>query len=716
MKKRNYFFLYFFIISFVHVTTAYTADETVIISAEGLVDPQADIYEKNEELMHLDLQNDAKKQVIEKAVSMYIDDKNLNENYLLVNDMVLTSSPTLIKKVIEESEPWLGKDGLMHLKLTAEVYTVRTKEALETLSGKNRQLKLKEVGNPRISVAITVKDAERDSGTPPTRSEVAENIFKKQMASFGYRVWSEEAADDINQGMARKSEAKGNKKLAAFYATNKASDFRVIGSVKFQPVLLTMKASGIKIKKYALNSWTVSCHNTMTGEELYFNNKIPKSKSWASEDQALNDIGQMISNEFSADFFEQHLTAPVTTYQLMVEGLPSWELGELLQKELVGLRSILNVGFRSFELDGIALYEIQSSDNRNNFSHVINKNILKPLNKKLGDKVFKLASVNGTVIRLIFQSDQDEDTIIANFENSVPSSLAKAPKERIADLGQSSDAKKAISHVNPQAIKLITLAQSPTKQQTGTEANVKTGKQSIDCGKYSALLIGNNKYRSIEPLNTPIDDTKAIATVLSSQYGFKTTLLSNATRYEILSELNKLRTNLTREDNLLIYYAGHGWLDEDTNEGYWLPVDSERNNPANWLSNSSITNILKSMEAKHVMIVSDSCYSGTLTRGITISLRKPSYLKRMAFKRSRTVIASGGLEPVMDSGGGKTHSVFANAFIKVLNENKSTYIETTQLFPQIRRAVVIHSDQTPEYSDIRKAGHDGGEFIFHRSN
>ena len=716
MKSAGYFFLCFLLIPLTMVPAIHAAEDTVVISAEGLVDPAAEIYEQNEELMLQDLRNDARKQVIEKAVAMFVDDTTLNENYLLVNDMVLTRSPMLIKNIIEESPPQRGGDGLMHMKIKAEVYTAKTKEALTSLSQKNRTIKLKEAGSPRISVAITVKDAQRDSGTPPTRSEVAENVFKKQMASFGYRVWSEEAAQNINQGMAKRSEAKGDKKLAAFYATNSASDFRVVGSVKFQPVFITMKASGIKIKKYALNSWTVKCYNTLTGEELYFNNKIPEARSWASEDRALNDIGQMISNEFSADFFEQHLTSPVTTYQLMVEGMSSWDMGELLQEELVGLRSILNVDFRSFDIDGIALYEIQFSGNRNNFSRAINKEVLKPLNGKLGDKGFRLASVRGTVVRLIFKSDRDEDAIIADFENGAPSSLTKAPKERIAELSQSENTQKAISKVNPQAIKLISLAHSDKKQPAVTGDTDTLPAHSINFGTYSALLIGNNKYRSIEPLNTPVSDIKAIAEVLSSKYGFETTLLSDATRYEILTELNKLRSNLKREDNLLIYYAGHGWLDEDTNEGYWLPVDSERDNPANWLANSSITNILKSMEAKHVMIVSDSCYSGTLTRGITIALRKPSYLKRMAFKRSRTVIASGGLEPVMDAGGIKNHSVFATAFIEALDKNDAEYIETTQLFPKIRRAVVMKSDQTPEYSDVRKAGHDGGEFIFRKAN
>ena len=88
----------------------------------------------------------------------------------------------------------------------------------------------------------------------------------------------------------------------------------------------------------------------------------------------------------------------------------------------------------------------------------------------------------------------------------------------------------------------------------------------------------------------------------------------------------------------------------------------------------------------------------------------------MIQKRARTVLASGGLEPVLDTGGDENHSIFATALINALEENNSPYIETAHLFAKIRRAVVVNSDQTPEYSDVRKAGHNGGEFIFKRNN
>ena len=93
--------------------------------------------------------------------------------------------------------------------------------------------------------------------------------------------------------------------------------------------------------------------------------------------------------------------------------------------------------------------------------------------------------------------------------------------------------------------------------------------------------------------------------------------------------------------------------------------------------------------------------------------RTPSYLSRLSQKRARCVISSGGLEPVIDSGGKGLHSVFASAFIDALEENNEI-MDGVQLFNKLRRPVMLNSDQTPEYADIRKAGHEGGDFLFVR--
>jgi len=228
-----------------------------------------------------------------------------------------------------------------------------------------------------------------------------------------------------------------------------------------------------------------------------------------------------------------------------------------------------------------------------------------------------------------------------------------------------------------------------------------------------ALIIGNNNYDSFPNLLTPINDAQALAEILQNDYNFQTYLLENATRADIVGIMGKLKQDLTKNDNLLIYYAGHGWLDKEEDEGYWLPVNADKADESAWLSNSTITTKLKAMDANHVFVIADSCYSGKLTRGVGIRSKKKGddYTKR-----ARSVLSSGGLEPVVDSGGNNNnHSIFLSSIINSLKNNTGT-LTAEGLYNEIKRPVVLEADQTPEYSDIRNSGHEGGEFLFEKKN
>jgi uncharacterized caspase-like protein len=277
----------------------------------------------------------------------------------------------------------------------------------------------------------------------------------------------------------------------------------------------------------------------------------------------------------------------------------------------------------------------------------------------------------------------------------------------------------ATSQVAPAQAPTVAIPQAVMKRPPTTPTDLppvtleSSSGEGIAFGNYHALIIGNNRYHHLQGLQSAVRDARRLDEVLRTNYGFKTKLLIDATRNNILSELNSFRQNLTREDNLLIYYAGHGWVDEAADEGYWLPVDAAPDNPVNWLSNASLTATVRAINAKHVLVVADSCFSGKLTRGINVQIRASDYLTRMARKRSRTALTSGGLEPVLDAGGKEGHSIFASAFIQALSKNEAV-IDMSQMFSFIRRHVALAADQIPEYGDIRRAGHDGGDFLFVR--
>ena len=246
----------------------------------------------------------------------------------------------------------------------------------------------------------------------------------------------------------------------------------------------------------------------------------------------------------------------------------------------------------------------------------------------------------------------------------------------------------------------------------------------LNLGTYHALLIGNQKYPSLRQLNSPELDVKEIGALLKDRYGFAVTTLLNATRYQILTALNRYMETLTEKDNLLIYYAGHGEIDEATQVAFWLPVDADPKNDSNWISSDDLTRKIGPMRARHVLVVADSCYSGVLTRS-SISQAKPGatdeeraeWLKTVSAKKSRHLLSSGGRAPVMDGGGGK-HSVFAAVFIEALSVNNDV-LDGKHLGEAVSMRVLKKSKdmkfgegQLPDYRPIRFADNDGGEFLF----
>lgn len=246
--------------------------------------------------------------------------------------------------------------------------------------------------------------------------------------------------------------------------------------------------------------------------------------------------------------------------------------------------------------------------------------------------------------------------------------------------------------------------------------------EGVAIGKFYALVIGNQNYQHLPDLDTSANDAAAVAEILRDKFGYRVTLLKDATRYQILSEFNRLRKELTDKDNLLVYYAGHGELDRVNLRGHWLPVDAELNSSANWISNVSITDILNAMSVRHVLMVADSCYSGALTRSSLSQLdagqsskARKHWLKTLSKMRSRTALTSGGLAPVLDGGGGE-HSVFAKAFLAVL-KNLSDITEGQRVYREVSARVAYEAnryqvEQVPEYAPIKYSGHEAGDFIF----
>jgi serine/threonine-protein kinase len=249
-------------------------------------------------------------------------------------------------------------------------------------------------------------------------------------------------------------------------------------------------------------------------------------------------------------------------------------------------------------------------------------------------------------------------------------------------------------------------------------------------GRAYALVIGNGAYQHQPPLPSAIGDAEAVGDLLAARYGFVVRRLADATRAQILGALEELERQLGAEDRLLVYYAGHGGLEltppradaEPEAIGYWLPVDAAAAGDANVIPNSEIAASLKGMQARHVLIVADSCYAGTI--GLERLLAEPApasaqerrrELERLVGSRARLALTSGGTEPVPERPSGR--SVFADALLRVLAENRGV-LRSKDLIERVRPLVEdaslrrTRSAQTPTLGVIPDTNDDRGEFFF----
>jgi uncharacterized caspase-like protein len=227
-----------------------------------------------------------------------------------------------------------------------------------------------------------------------------------------------------------------------------------------------------------------------------------------------------------------------------------------------------------------------------------------------------------------------------------------------------------------------------------------------------AVLVGNNTYAApIPPLETPIADVSQIAAVLQSRFGFETRIVKDAGKAKIIEALNQVAAEAKADDSVLLFYAGHGYLLDDVNMGYWIPVDASVKTAQGWISNSDISKLLAAIPARQLILVSDSCYSGSLTKEqkvIRSGELKPEEILR---RRSVLVLSSGADEPVSDEGK-EGHSIFAWNLIKTLQATGSL-APGAQVWNSVRSGVTKEYPQQPQYGAVVSAGHtEGGDFLF----
>lgn len=225
------------------------------------------------------------------------------------------------------------------------------------------------------------------------------------------------------------------------------------------------------------------------------------------------------------------------------------------------------------------------------------------------------------------------------------------------------------------------------------------------------LVFGIDQYAVWPKLNNAVSDANAIAEVLKKKYNFKaenTTILTNemATKQGMIDEFKNIIEKIGPNDRLLIYFSGHGYFDPVLNEGYWIPQDAKRDVDADYLPNSYLVKMLKQISARHVFIIADACFSGSLF----IDSERGN-LDNAAQAKSRWALTSGRLEYV-DDGQSGGHSPFAKYVLYYLDNNNKSRSTAFEMINFVREKVSEESKQVPIGNVIKNAGDEGGEFIF----
>jgi serine/threonine-protein kinase len=404
------------------------------IAAVAMVDGTDARYSRDRNLLMVDLRDDARRQVIEKAVGIFVERGALMEHYDALASGIFGRGE-LVERLIDNARPRHGEDGLVYLPAAAEVRLQDLRKLVFRLSRDERVALIRAQGDPLISVAVSVRDAER--GSPIERSALAENVIKQRIRDFGFRV----ATPGGGGGP--------------------PPDFAIESEAKLKTLRHTLAASGITIQKYVLTSWTVKCTDHASNEDIYFDNRIPDagSGSWADEDHALQEIGTLVADAFSREFFAEHLPRASRDSRLAVRGLPSTQAASLLRRELLGLRSVVRVAMSTPDRSS-ALFDVQWYDQGPGGEQSFDGTVLAPLQRKLGHDCI-VADGDGSADLAVRVTPECAGDLLTKLTTLPPAALGDAPVERLAALVRSLATMRKLAVLNPNGVSALAARGAP---------------------------------------------------------------------------------------------------------------------------------------------------------------------------------------------------------------------------------------------------------------
>lgn len=198
------------------------------------------------------------------------------------------------------------------------------------------------------------------------------------------------------------------------------------------------------------------------------------------------------------------------------------------------------------------------------------------------------------------------------------------------------------------------------------------------------LAVGINNYKnSAYNLNYARPDAEAFVNAIQ-EHGkniFKTVNVvpvydENATKENIVSGLKSIVSRARPEDVFVFYYAGHGTLDEENNEEYYLvPTDITKlyGDPtqlaAKGISATELRGYLTQLKAQKQMVLMDACHSGGALKSLNVraAAMDEKAIVQLARSSGVVMIASSGTKQFATEFQELQHGVFTYALLEALS-------------------------------------------------
>lgn len=394
-----------------------------------------------------------------------------------------------------------------------------------------------------------------------------------------------------------------------------------------------------------------------------------------------------------------------------------WDIEKRVFRSQNQLNGKGSVTYVDFDPKGKYLATTSYLDNKMIMWNVKNLNITVPIKYKDKDDTNPpMISIISPVVRgsrLLLANDQvlvkgmaiDEFGVHSIYINNVKTQLKEGNRfDVVLDLviGENPIKIRAVDINGNESVREMTIIRRENEELLVEESE----------GKTYLLTIGIDNYTTYPQLYNAVMDVKAVEKLLTDKYSFSenevTTIYNErATQQQIIDAFTDLIKKLQWNDKVLIYFSGHGIFNNELNEGYWLPIDAKEGEVSTFISNSTLLKFVEEMKAKHILVIADACFSGSLFN----ESQRGKFEDEVGRYRSRWAVTSGRLEPVADGVMGQ-HSPFCNAILTFLGENELEKVAVSDLVQYVKKNVPETANQIPRGNPLKNAGDEGGEFIF----